>query len=88
MIDSLAHYGWDHSVRYSIGYYLVEMLLELCGALTYGLRVPERFSPGTFDIWGASHQWFHVFSAAAAVVHLLGLMHAAEQTRGHQRCLV
>lgn len=22
-------------------------------------KVPERFSPGKFDIWGHSHQWFH-----------------------------
>ena len=23
-------------------------------------RVPERFAPGKFDIWGSSHQIFHV----------------------------
>ncbi|XP_010886278.4 membrane progestin receptor epsilon [Esox lucius] len=23
-------------------------------------KVPERLSPGRFDIWGHSHQWFHV----------------------------
>ncbi|XP_055067052.1 membrane progesterone receptor epsilon [Misgurnus anguillicaudatus] len=22
-------------------------------------KIPERFSPGYFDIWGHSHQWFH-----------------------------
>ncbi|MBN3286441.1 PAQR9 protein, partial [Polyodon spathula] len=22
-------------------------------------KIPERFSPGRFDIWGHSHQWFH-----------------------------
>ncbi|XP_028654002.1 membrane progesterone receptor epsilon [Erpetoichthys calabaricus] len=22
-------------------------------------KIPERFSPGKFDIWGHSHQWFH-----------------------------
>lgn len=22
-------------------------------------KIPERFSPGLFDIWGHSHQWFH-----------------------------
>ncbi|KAJ7313312.1 hypothetical protein JRQ81_004602 [Phrynocephalus forsythii] len=25
-------------------------------------KIPERFSPGTFDIWGHSHQWFHCCS--------------------------
>lgn len=23
-------------------------------------KIPERLSPGRFDIWGHSHQWFHV----------------------------
>ncbi|TKX25559.1 putative ADIPOR-like receptor 4 [Elsinoe australis] len=88
MIDSLAHYGWEHSKRYSIGYYLVEMLLELLGAATYGCRVPERFAPGKFDIWGHSHQFFHLFSAAAALVHLAGLANALRTTRSFDRCAV
>lgn len=25
-------------------------------------KVPERFAPGRFDIWGHSHQWFHCFT--------------------------
>ncbi|KAJ1079979.1 hypothetical protein NDU88_000201 [Pleurodeles waltl] len=25
-------------------------------------KIPERFSPGKFDIWGHSHQWFHFFT--------------------------
>ncbi|KAF4549814.1 ADIPOR-like receptor IZH2-like protein [Elsinoe fawcettii] len=86
MIDSLAHYGWAHSMRYSIHYYLIEMLLELLGAATYGCRVPERFAPGRFDIWGHSHQFFHLFSAAAALVHLAGLANALRNTKSFDRC--
>jgi adiponectin receptor len=36
-------------------------------------RVPERLSPGTFDIWGSSHQIFHLLVLAAAGSHLKGL---------------
>ncbi|KAF2218861.1 hemolysin-III related-domain-containing protein [Elsinoe ampelina] len=86
MIDSLAHYGWDHSKRYSIVYYLIEMLLEVVGAVLYGCRLPERFAPGRFDMWGHSHQFFHIFTAAAACVHLTGLANAARKTRALERC--
>ena len=39
------------------------------GALLYVLRIPERFSPGYFDVWGHSHQLFHICVIAAALVH-------------------
>lgn len=86
MIDSLLHYGWVTSVCYSIVFYLFEMLLELFSAVTYATRIPERWRPGTFDIWGASHQWFHLFSAGAALVHLFGLENALIKTRTWDRC--
>lgn len=36
-------------------------------------RWPERSAPGSFDIWGSSHQLFHIFVLVAAAVHLYGL---------------
>ncbi|ORX35308.1 hemolysin-III related-domain-containing protein [Kockovaella imperatae] len=42
------------------------------GAILYAARVPERFSPGTFDYLGASHQIFHCFVLGGA-----GLQYAA-----------
>ena len=44
-------------------------MLYIGGAVVYALRVPERFFPGKFDIWGHSHQIFHVFVVMAAVMH-------------------
>jgi adiponectin receptor len=32
--------------------------------------------PGTFDIWGSSHQIFHILVVLAAAAHLVGLMKA------------
>jgi len=39
-------------------------------------RIPERFAPGRFDVFGSSHQIFHVLVLAAAVTHLVGLTKA------------
>eukprot|EP01088_Endostelium_zonatum_P001086 TRINITY_DN11368_c0_g1_i1.p1 TRINITY_DN11368_c0_g1~~TRINITY_DN11368_c0_g1_i1.p1 ORF type:complete len:320 (-),score=9.42 TRINITY_DN11368_c0_g1_i1:55-1014(-) len=39
------------------------------GATIYASRVPERFFPGKFDIFG-SHSIWHLFTIAAALVHL------------------
>ncbi|RIA89733.1 hemolysin-III related-domain-containing protein [Glomus cerebriforme] len=49
--------------------------LYVFGAFLYGSRIPERLSPGTFDIWGSSHQIFHVFVVLAALNHYYGVIH-------------
>nr|XP_024383517.1 heptahelical transmembrane protein 4-like isoform X2 [Physcomitrium patens] len=41
-------------------------------ALIYATRIPERWTPGTFDIIGNSHQLFHVLVVAGAYVHYHG----------------
>lgn len=50
--------------------------LYILGAGLYAARIPERFKPGAFDIWGSSHQIFHVLVLVAAAVHLTGLLKA------------
>ena len=40
----------------------------IVGALLYGYRVPERYLPGRLDLLGASHQIFHCFVVAAALM--------------------
>lgn len=34
--------------------------LAALGLLVKSVEVPERFAPGKFDLWGSSHQWWHV----------------------------
>lgn len=63
----MAAYGYvDHFAMYLIcgmgATYIV-------GALLYGFRVPERKWPGRLDLVGASHQIFHVFVVAAALLN-------------------
>lgn len=43
---------------------------------THQARWPERRWPGAFDIWGSSHQIFHVFVVLAAASHLYGMIKA------------
>jgi adiponectin receptor len=45
-------------------------------ANTAQARWPERRNPGKFDIWGSSHQIFHVCVVLAAASHLYGMVKA------------
>lgn len=54
------------------------IVVEIAGLtfLRWQARVPERWAPGAFDIWGSSHQIFHVLVVLAAGAHLIGLLKA------------
>lgn len=62
--------------RIAMNYVVAQGLLYIAGAAIYANRVPEKWAPGRFDIWGSSHQIFHVFVLIAAAVHLTGLIKA------------
>lgn len=51
-------------------------------------RVPERFVPGKFDIWGSSHQIFHIAVVCAMYTHTVGLMQAFTTCRTSSPCKV
>lgn len=84
---------WD---RAQMKWLVLEGAFYIGGALLYAMRVPERFthrhqteeqlatlpSAGKFDIWGHSHQIFHVMVVIAAYCHwraLLGCYHYMHQ---------
>jgi adiponectin receptor len=46
------------------------------GALIYINRIPERFRPGRYDIWGSSHQIFHCFVVLGVMLHYVGCLEA------------
>ena len=64
--------------RIGLRWLVAQGITYIAGAGLYALRVPERWKPGTFDIFGASHQIFHIFVLIAAGMHLVGLLKAAE----------
>ncbi|MCJ1313278.1 hypothetical protein MMC25_006955 [Agyrium rufum] len=84
---SLMRYGlqlsWEQS---GLPYYLLEGVLFLCGALIFSMRIPEIIKPGRFDIYGSSHQIFHVLVVLAITTHLYGVLEAYEYNYNHRGC--
>ncbi len=37
-------------------------------------RIPERLNPGAFDVWGSSHQIFHIIVVFGAILHFNGIL--------------
>jgi len=60
------------------GWLVASGALYISGALLYANRIPERFSPGTFDYFFASHQIFHVCVVLAALSHYVCVLTAFE----------
>lgn len=61
----------------SLKYIVAEIMIYLSGAVIYAGRYPERWFPdGVFDIWGHSHQIWHLFVVAGAACHYLGMIEA------------
>lgn len=60
----------------SLNWVLLQGALYIIGAGLYAARFPERVRPGKFDIWGSSHQLFHILVVLAATAHLVGLVKA------------
>ncbi|CAD2213149.1 adiponectin receptor [Angomonas deanei] len=50
------------------------------GVFIYAFKLPEIFSPGTFDVYFHSHQIWHVFVLAAALTHFYN---AVQMYKGH-----
>ncbi|GJP90476.1 hypothetical protein AnigIFM56816_000310 [Aspergillus niger] len=77
VIHGLRLYGLEQMTRQiGLGWLLLQGFLYILGATIYAARVPERLRPGHFDLWGSSHQIFHVLVVCAAIAHLTGLLKA------------
>ncbi|KAM0807173.1 hypothetical protein AB5N19_07512 [Seiridium cardinale] len=72
--QGIAIYGYhDLEKRMGLNWVIFQGFLYIFGAFLYAVRWPERSAPGTFDIWGSSHQLFHVLILFAAASHLKGM---------------
>ncbi|RIA86658.1 hemolysin-III related-domain-containing protein [Glomus cerebriforme] len=77
LIHALIIYGYRLCFDViSLKWLLLMGALYITGAVIYGARVPERWYPGVFDLLGASHQIFHLFVIAGALVHYYGVIQA------------
>ena len=69
--------GWEkQNRRMAITYFLGLGLLNGTGTVIYAARLPEKWYPRTFDIYGSSHQIMHVLVACGALSHAVGLVKA------------
>ncbi|CAJ2509055.1 Uu.00g140810.m01.CDS01, partial [Anthostomella pinea] len=86
-IHGIKMFGFAQMARQSgLPYYLAEGGLFLLGAVVYATRFPECTSPGRFDIYGSSHQIFHVLVVLATIVHLVGVLNAFSYNYHHRQC--
>jgi adiponectin receptor len=77
VLHGVALFGVDRMrQQIGLGWLLLQGFLYILGASIYAARVPERLQPGQFDLFGHSHQIFHVLVVCAAVAHLTGLLKA------------
>lgn len=56
------------------------------GVLLILTQIPEKLSPGNYDIYGNSHQILHVAVILAGLAHFWGLVKAFDylHTRGYE----
>jgi adiponectin receptor len=70
-------HGWDMMLlRSGMQYYFLEGAIYGFGAFFFVTRMPESIWPGKFNVWGGSHQIFHVLVLGGAVAHLWGVWEA------------
>ncbi|KAF3007495.1 hypothetical protein E8E13_005343 [Curvularia kusanoi] len=89
VLHGIKLYGVEH-LRQSIGldWVVLQGALYIAGAGLYAARIPEKWAPGRFDIWGSSHQIFHVLVVMAAASHLLGLVKAFDYAHSQSAAIV
>uniref|UniRef100_A0A0W0FRI0 HlyIII-domain-containing protein n=1 Tax=Moniliophthora roreri TaxID=221103 RepID=A0A0W0FRI0_MONRR len=90
-IVPVAHWGFIHGgtkmyTEMGFKWLLISGCLYISGALIYANRVPERFYPGRFDLFFASHQIFHVCVIMAALAHYNSILIALEHTYTRSEC--
>ncbi|UKZ59265.1 uncharacterized protein TrAtP1_000584 [Trichoderma atroviride] len=75
LLHGVQRYGLTYMLQYSgMKWYLLELTFYGTGVTLYAFRIPERLSPGTFDIWGSSHQIFHIAILCAMYTHVTALL--------------
>ncbi|KAG9234195.1 hemolysin-III related-domain-containing protein [Amylocarpus encephaloides] len=77
VLHGVMFYGINNMYdRIGLTWLVLQGVFYIIGAGLYASRFPERKWPGAFDIWGSSHQIFHILVVMAAASHLYGLLRA------------
>jgi adiponectin receptor len=79
--------GWSRAcVEIGAQWYLAEGLVLLLGVSCFVGRFPERLSPGSFDIWGHSHQIHHICAVVGQAFHIAALVTGYRFRSAHPNC--
>jgi adiponectin receptor len=79
--------GWKEAcLQIGAQWFLAEALCLVLGVCIFVGRLPERLSPGSFDIWGHSHQLFHICAFAGTACHLMSLITGYSYRQLHPTC--
>lgn len=76
----LAHDLWSRgglesaSSRQALEAWVETFAWYVLGVVFYALQIPERFWPGAFDLFGSSHQLWHICVVLGALQHLEGCL--------------
>lgn len=54
--------------------------------ISHQVRMPEAWRPGRFDIWGQSHQIFHVLMAVGLTTHFWAFAKAFDYAHRVKQC--
>ncbi|KAK7909096.1 HlyIII-domain-containing protein [Apiospora marii] len=80
IIIKISQVGWSRAnEEYGASLYAWTILIYLCSVTIYAVRLTEAWKPGAFDIWGHSHQIFHVGMAIGLTVHFMAFVKASHQ---------
>ncbi|CAD6440153.1 17e83670-714d-4352-be45-86355690f663 [Sclerotinia trifoliorum] len=81
-------YGYEiQRCRMSLDWMGVMAGLNLLGAFTYAVRIPEKWFPRRHDIIGSSHQVLHFMVIFAGLAHMAGLLRAFDHIHSEEfRC--
>ncbi|KAJ3756298.1 HlyIII-domain-containing protein [Lentinula raphanica] len=88
---AIIHLSFVHGISVTlrdIGFqwFILSGSLYVFGAVLYANRIPERFSPGTFDYVFSSHQIFHGCVVVAAYLHYVFISIALNHYHSQSHC--
>ncbi|KAJ5059289.1 putative membrane protein [Bipolaris maydis] len=84
IIHGITIFGWETQMwRMSLDWMALMTAFNLTGGALYAMRIPEKWYPYRFDVWGASHQIMHCLVVCAGIAHLYGLLRAFDHIHGH-----
>ncbi|KAL8897214.1 MAG: hypothetical protein Q9192_002693 [Flavoplaca navasiana] len=82
----LVHGYGQMNVEAGANRYLLTIITYLTAVTIYATRIPEKWRPGAFDLWGQSHQIFHILMCIGLTMHFTAFAKAFNHTHTIKQC--